>query len=82
MMKILVINSGSSSIKYQLFDMNKKVSVSAGLVERIGEKSGRIKHEATRDGQKYERVNELVVQDHRQGLEQVAALLIDDEVGV
>ncbi|MBQ5814992.1 MAG: hypothetical protein IIW30_03340, partial [Flavobacteriales bacterium] len=35
-MKILVLNSGSSSIKYQLIDMDTRQPISAGLVDRIG----------------------------------------------
>ena len=45
-MKILVINSGSSSIKYQLFDMARRLALAAGIVERIGEEGSRIKHNA------------------------------------
>ena len=43
-MNILVINSGSSSLKYQLFNMPSKVPVSSGLVERIGEKGSPVKN--------------------------------------
>ena len=35
-MKILVVNCGSSSLKYQLIDMNGEVALAQGLVERIG----------------------------------------------
>lgn len=43
-MKILVLNSGSSSIKYQLIDMDTRKPVSSGLVERIGQAEGVITH--------------------------------------
>ena len=43
-MKILVINSGSSSIKYQLFDGEKMIPMASGLVEKIGEPTSRVKH--------------------------------------
>lgn len=39
-MKILVINSGSSSLKYKLFDMERERELAAGLIEKIGEKEG------------------------------------------
>ena len=39
-MKILVLNSGSSSIKYKLIDMDTRRPLSSGLVERIGQKEG------------------------------------------
>jgi acetate kinase len=42
-MNLLVINSGSSSLKYQLFDMPTKIPLSSGLVERIGEPGSAIK---------------------------------------
>lgn len=42
-MKILVINSGSSSIKYKLFDMPSQIQVSKGIIEHIGEKGSQIK---------------------------------------
>ena len=41
-MKVLVINSGSSSIKFQLLDMSDETVMAAGLVERIGEDEGRL----------------------------------------
>ena len=43
-MKILIINSGSSSIKYKLMDMNAEVSLAEGSIERIGEAAGKIVH--------------------------------------
>ncbi len=39
-MKILVINAGSSSIKYQLLDMSNGNDLASGIVERIGEEDG------------------------------------------
>lgn len=74
-MSVLVINSGSSSIKYQLVDPSSGVSIASGLVERIGEETAYIKHTYG------ETVREIegVVEDHGQGLEQVVALC--EEVG-
>jgi acetate kinase len=46
-MKILVINCGSSSLKYQLIDMNGEEVLCKGLVERIGIEGSRIKHDTT-----------------------------------
>ncbi|HHW46355.1 MAG TPA: acetate kinase [Clostridiales bacterium] len=51
-MKILVINAGSSSLKYQLFDMTDETVLAKGLCERIGQ-DGKIKHTAF-DGRTYE----------------------------
>ena len=44
-MKILVINSGSSSLKYQLFDYDNKTVIAKGLCERIGIPNSNFKHE-------------------------------------
>ena len=46
-MKILVINCGSSSLKYQLFDMDTEAVLAKGLVERIGIEGSRLKHTKT-----------------------------------
>ena len=46
-MKILVINCGSSSLKYQLIDMNGEIVLAKGLVERIGIEGSKIKHDTT-----------------------------------
>ncbi len=77
-MKILVINSGSSSIKYRLFDIEEKSVLAVGIVERIGLETGRIKHTI---GQQ-EIVRELHIADHGQGLREMNALLTDAEIGV
>ncbi len=70
-MKILVLNSGSSSIKFQLFDMEKEVALASGLVEQIGEKIGKIKVETKSDTIK----EELVIANHEQGLKEIQARL-------
>ena len=43
-MKILVVNSGSSSLKYQLFDMESRVALASGMAERIGDEGSRVVH--------------------------------------
>jgi len=81
-MKTLVINAGSSSIKYQLFDMESSTVLAAGLVERIGESVGRIKHRVSDGNQNQEIIQDLKIKDHRQGLLKVVTLLTDTQVGV
>lgn len=78
-MKILVINSGSSSIKYQLFDMRQRSVLASGIVERIGEALGRIKHNS---GHEEPLVLEKHIDGHRQGLAQMVGLLLDEALGV
>ena len=77
-MKILVINSGSSSIKYQLFNMPSEEVICSGIVERIGLKNPKIKYESNND--KIERV--CRISDHKTGLEKIVKFLLDEEVGV
>jgi acetate kinase len=61
---ILVLNCGSSSIKYQLFRMPEGEVLAKGLMERIGEESGRY-HHTDRGGMRAETIH---VEDHRDGL--------------
>ena len=65
---VLVINSGSSSIKYQLVDLESGEGLASGLVEKIGEPvDGHYKHEY--NGEKHEL--EEPIHDHEQGLRRV-----------
>ncbi|MCX5701836.1 MAG: acetate kinase [Candidatus Omnitrophica bacterium] len=64
-MKVLVINSGSSSIKYKLFDMPKEHLVSKGLIEQIGEKGSRIRSHYTGLEAILRRINHVTVVGHR-----------------
>lgn len=69
-MKILVLNSGSSSIKFKFFD-DKAVKAS-GLVEKIGEQNSKVILKNTLNEEKFER--ELAIKDHEQGLKIVNEL--------
>lgn len=77
-MKILVINCGSSSLKYQLFDMDKEEVLVKGLVERIGIDGSRLKQEKGED----EFIIEEDMKDHTQAVKHVFDALTDDENGV
>ncbi|WP_163323139.1 acetate/propionate family kinase [Draconibacterium mangrovi] len=81
-MNILVINAGSSSIKYQLIDMNTEMPLSSGIVERIGLEMGLIKHKTFLNGSEEKTVEEFPIPDHGVGLKRVAELLTDEKVGV
>jgi len=74
-MKILVLNCGSSSIKYQLLEMPQETVVASGIVERIGEKVSTLKIEI--NGKK--EVFEEPVDNHEVGVEKVIALLLAPE---
>ena len=67
---VLVINSGSSSIKYQLVDPDSGASLASGLVERIGEETGAITH---KHGEERTEITEPVP-DHGFGLSEVLRL--------
>ncbi len=72
-MKVLVVNCGSSSIKYQLFEMPEKRVISKGLVERIGESNAALEHH---DGDEVHRL-EVEISDHEQGM----ALILETLTG-
>ncbi|MES2826796.1 MAG: acetate kinase [Bacteroidota bacterium] len=74
-MNILVINSGSSSLKYQLFKMPVKAPVCSGLVERIGISGSFIKHTVFADGEKNTIEEEGFIANHGAGLQEVLRLL-------
>lgn len=82
-MNILVLNSGSSSVKYQLLDMHGRHALASGLVERIGETLGSIRHRR-HPGTDRERTfaEELPVPDHATGLSRLVELITAPETGV
>ena len=77
-MKILVLNSGSSSLKYQLFDMENGNVLAKGTCERIGA-GGTITHKRPGDSDFYE---EKELKNHEAALELVLELLVSKEHGV
>lgn len=82
-MKILVINCGSSSIKYKLYKMPQRVVMAQGLIERIGEKLSKVNHVISPGQQKEQKIiTEKQVADHEQGLEIVSDILTEKTIGV
>ena len=79
-MNVLVINSGSSSIKYQLFAMPEAKVLAKGLLEKIGEEISALKHTAVEKGK--EKKIEQKVADHKAGMSLIFSLLTDKEFGV
>lgn len=67
-MKVLVLNAGSSSIKYQLFNMEEEKVLTSGLLEQIGEKSSRLKYKWSTNECDQEAVQEGHVANHDEGL--------------
>ena len=76
-MKIIVINSGSSSIKYQLFDMSGPTILAKGVIDKIGLSGSLIKHES--NGVKNTFEGEII--DHQAGIEYMLGILISKEHG-
>lgn len=81
-MNILVVNAGSSSIKYQLIDMETEQPLSSGIVERIGLGEGNIKHKYVVNGEEKKVSETFPIPDHTVGLKRVAELLTDKDMGV
>ncbi len=79
-MKILVINTGSSSIKYRLFEMDGQDVLAWGLLEKIGETTSLLTHNVIHARENF--VKEGPVPDHRTGMHMIVELLTDHEQGV
>lgn len=85
-MKILVLNCGSSSLKYQLIDMENRQAIASGLVERIGLPEAVLTHRI--DSEKFiideakQKANGLVITDHKSAVSVVVNVLTCDKIGV
>ena len=77
-MKILVVNAGSSSLKYQLIDMDGEKELAKGLVERIGIEGSKLKHSA---GDKKTEIAQEIP-DHEAAAQLMLKILQDPEYGV
>ena len=77
-MKIIVLNCGSSSIKYQLFDMTNTEVLAKGVAEKIGLHGSFIKHERN-DGVKFKLEGEIL--DHQSGIEYILGILKSEKYG-
>jgi len=77
--KILVVNSGSSSLKFMLFCMNTETVIAKGLVERIGKPSASLAYQRSSEA----KINLSISADnHGQALESACKILVDSEKGV
>ena len=78
-MNILVINAGSSSLKYQLMNPDTGDVTAKGLCERIG-LDGRLTHKVPASGKKVEK--DIPMPTHKEAIEAVMAILVDPQDGV
>ena len=77
-MKVLVVNAGSSSLKYQLFDTISGDVLAKGNCERIGIEGSRLIHKISG---KDDFINETPLKDHSEAMKLVVSALLDKEVG-
>ena len=77
-MKVLVVNAGSSSLKYQLFDTASHAVLAKGNCERIGNAGSRLIHKTTG---KSEVIKETELKDHSAATKLVVETLLDKELG-
>ncbi len=77
-MNVLIVNAGSSSLKYQLFNTAEKNVLAKGGCERIGDKGGKIEHKVTGKAP-YEKCIDMA--NHEEAIRNVIALLVDTSLG-
>ncbi|WP_197358071.1 acetate/propionate family kinase, partial [Streptomyces clavuligerus] len=80
--RVLVLNSGSSSVKYQLLDMRDDSRLAVGLVERIGEETSRLVHTPLNREGAEQRERTGPIADHEAALKAVADELAADGLGL
>lgn len=80
-MKVLIINAGSSSLKYQLLNMDNEGVMASGIVERIGSDMGVLTHKKANGDDEEKTKIEQAIPDHKVGLHLVVDLLTDAEKG-
>ena len=77
--KILVVNAGSSSLKYMLFNIANEKMLAKGIVERIGTPKASISYQRTGDAKI---TKQIPANDHTQAVQAAVGCLIDPEIGV
>ncbi len=81
-MEILVINAGSSSLKYQLINVETGNVLAKGLAERIGMDGSNIVHSWTKEEKEYKKEINIDLPDHTVAFNAISDLLVGDETGV
>jgi acetate kinase len=75
-MKIVIINSGSSSIKYQLINMPTQEVLCSGMIDRIGLDTSNLTYETNT----FKGVESEPILNHKIGLNKIAQLVMDDRI--
>jgi len=82
-MKVMVINCGSSSLKFKLFDMEKNnVLLADGVVEEIGKEKSKFTYKSFKMKKDEKCVKDVEAKDHTQAVDQVAKILVDPKIGI
>ena len=81
-MNILIINSGSSSLKYQLFAMPGEKPLCSGIMDRIGKEESIIRHYVQVDHSDRYTEKNVYIPDHGEGMKHILDLLLDEKEGV
>ncbi len=81
-MKILVLNCGSSSLKYQLIDMNGEKLLAKGICEQIGDSNATFTHKVPDDEAKLIKSKPMAMADHGEAIQIVLDALVSKETGV
>lgn len=77
MKKILIVNNGSSSIKYKLIEMPEKTVLAKGLIERIGIEGGYLRHQYLKENNWNKIESSFDTPDHLIGLKKISTLLLE-----
>ncbi|MHC4294592.1 MAG: acetate kinase, partial [Planctomycetota bacterium] len=79
-MKVFVVNCGSSSIKYQLFDMTDESVIAGGIMERVGTDEAMLHLTVDRNARKTRKVGKTGGGDHHLALQTILKILVDEKV--
>ena len=78
---ILVLNSGSSSLKYQLIDMNDEKILAKGICEKIGSSESEV-HQITHLGKKIDKIVIPGISNHTKAFKYIEEMLMDSKKGI
>jgi acetate kinase len=81
-MNVFVINSGSSSIKFQLFKMPSDKPVCSGLVDRVGLENAVITYKTFNNGEEKVVQRNIEIPDHEAGINEIKNIITDEVIGV
>ena len=82
-MKVMVLNCGSSSVKFKLYDMEKNnVLLAEGIAERIGEEKSSLHFRNSKMKKDEEYQKDIKAENHTEAVDHIARTLVDPKVGI